>query len=357
MNILVTGACGFIGSHLVEKLVKRGHNVSAFTFYNARGFNGWIDNLDKRIIKSINIISGDIRDHDFLVNHSKKKDAILHLAALIGIPYSYHAPKSYIDTNVTGTYNVLNASKINNISKTIITSTSEVYGTAKSIPITETHSLNAQSPYAASKIGADQLALSFYRSFKLPVTIIRPFNAFGPRQSTRAIIPTIITQILSKNKNIKLGNLSPTRDFTFVEDTAESFIQALKSKKIDGGGEPKFTDHLTPTIGSSSGAQAPEELDVVSPVNSILLLQEVGENENANQKRQQLIQWGGNILDQLDKIRHDMLLGVIPLERLSSLAQSLRERKANVSDPDLLTLINDIELRAEVEIAKYSRSI
>ena len=234
MNILVTGACGFIGSHLVEKLVKRGHNVSAFTFYNARGFNGWIDNLDKRIIKSINIISGDIRDQDFLVNHSKKKDAILHLAALIGIPYSYHAPKSYIDTNVTGTYNVLNASKINNIPKTIVTSTSEVYGTAKSIPITETHSLNAQSPYAASKIGADQLALSFYRSFKLPVTIIRPFNAFGPRQSTRAIIPTIITQILSKNKNIKLGNLSPTRDFTFVEDTAESFIQALKSKKVDG---------------------------------------------------------------------------------------------------------------------------
>ena len=234
MNILVTGACGFIGSHLVERLVKKGHNVSAFTFYNARGLNGWIDNLDKKIIKNINIISGDIRDHDFLINNSKKIDAILHLAALIGIPYSYHAPKSYIETNVIGTYNVLNASKINDIQKTIITSTSEVYGTAKSIPITEKHSLNAQSPYAASKIGADQLALSFYKSFKLPVTIIRPFNTFGPRQSTRAIIPTIITQILNNNKNIKLGNLSPTRDFTFVEDTADSFIQALKSKNISG---------------------------------------------------------------------------------------------------------------------------
>ncbi len=234
MNVLVTGACGFIGSHVVEKLVLDGHNVTAFTFYNSRGSNGWLDNLDKKIFNEINVISGDIRDHDFLVNHSKKIDAILHLAALIGIPYSYHAPKSYIETNITGTYNILNASKINNIQKTIITSTSEVYGTAQTIPITETHSLNAQSPYAASKIGADQLALSFHRSFKLPVSIIRPFNTFGPRQSTRAIIPTIITQILNKNKNIRLGNLSPTRDFTFVEDTADSFVKALKSKKING---------------------------------------------------------------------------------------------------------------------------
>ena len=234
MKILVTGACGFIGSHLVERLVKKGHRVNAFTFYNSRGSNGWLDNIDKKIFKEINIISGDIRDHDFLVNHSKKIDVILHLAALIGIPYSYHAPKSYIETNITGTYNVLNASKINNISKTIITSTSEVYGTAQSVPISENHSLNAQSPYAASKIGADQLALSFYKSYKLPVTIIRPFNTFGPRQSTRAIIPTIITQILNNNGNIKLGNLSPTRDFTFVEDTADSFIKAIKSKKTAG---------------------------------------------------------------------------------------------------------------------------
>ncbi len=234
MNILVTGACGFIGSHTVERLVKKGYNVKAFTFYNSKGSNGWIDNLDKKIIREINIISGDIRDQDFLINNSKKVDSILHLAALIGIPYSYHAPRSYLETNVIGTYNVLNASKINNIPKTIITSTSEVYGTAQSVPIFENHSLNAQSPYAASKTGADQLALSFYRSYKLPVTIIRPFNTFGPRQSNRAIIPTIITQILNNNGNIKLGNLSPTRDFTFVEDTADSFIQSLKSNKIAG---------------------------------------------------------------------------------------------------------------------------
>ncbi len=234
MNILVTGACGFIGSHLVEELVRKGHKVKAFTYYNSRGSRGWLDNIDKRIIKEVNIISGDIRDNEFVNNNSKKIEVIFHLAALIGIPYSYHAPKSYLDTNVIGTYNVLNSSKMNNISKTIITSTSEVYGTAKSVPIFEEHSLNAQSPYAASKISADQLALSFYRSYNLPVTIIRPFNTFGPRQSTRAIIPTIITQILKNKKKIKLGNLSPTRDFTFVEDTVNGFIKTLKSNKING---------------------------------------------------------------------------------------------------------------------------
>jgi NAD dependent epimerase/dehydratase len=234
MNILVTGACGFIGSHIIEKLVKKNYKVKAFTFYNSRGSNGWIDTIDKKILKEVDIVSGDVRDHDFVLNHSKKIDVVFHLAALIGIPYSYYAPKSYIETNVIGTYNVLNASKINKISKVIITSTSEVYGTAKSIPILEDHSLNAQSPYAASKIGADQLALSFYRSYNVPVTIIRPFNTFGPRQSARAIIPTIITQILRNNKNIKLGNLSPTRDFTYVEDTADSFVQTIKNRNITG---------------------------------------------------------------------------------------------------------------------------
>ena len=234
MNILVTGACGFIGSHIIEKLVKKNYKVKAFTFYNSRGSNGWIDTIDKKILKEVDVVSGDVRDHDFVLNHSKKIDVVFHLAALIGIPYSYYAPKSYIETNVIGTYNVLNASKINKISKVIITSTSEVYGTAKSIPILEDHSLNAQSPYAASKIGADQLALSFYRSYNVPVTIIRPFNTFGPRQSARAIIPTIITQILRNNKNIKLGNLSPTRDFTYVEDTADSFVQTIKNRNITG---------------------------------------------------------------------------------------------------------------------------
>ena len=234
MNILVTGACGFIGSHLVEKLVKQNHNVRAFTFYNSRNSYGWLDNIDKRILREVHLILGDVRDYDFLCQQSKKIDVIFHLAALIGIPYSYKAVKSYIDTNINGTYNVLNAAKTNNVSKTIITSTSEVYGTAQKIPILESHSLNAQSPYAASKIGADQLALSFYKSYGLPLTIMRPFNTFGPRQSARAIIPTIITQILQKKNVIKLGNLTPTRDFTYIEDTVGAFLSTLRAKKISG---------------------------------------------------------------------------------------------------------------------------
>jgi len=234
MNIFVTGACGFIGSHLVEKLVKANHNVKAFTFYNSRNSDGWLDNIDKIILKDLDIISGDVRDYDLLNKETKKIDVIFHLAALIGIPYSYRAPKSYIDTNITGTYNVLSAAKINNVSKTIITSTSEVYGTAKQVPILETHPLNAQSPYAASKIGADQLALSFNKSYGLPMIIIRPFNTFGPRQSARAIIPTIITQLLQKKKVIKLGNLSPTRDFTYVEDTVDAFYKAMTIKNASG---------------------------------------------------------------------------------------------------------------------------
>ena len=234
MRVLVTGACGFIGSHLVEKLVKKNFKVKAFTFYNSIGSKGWLDNIDKKIIKDTEIISGDIRDQEFLLKNSKKTDVIIHLAALIGIPYSYQAVKSYIDTNINGTYNILNAARENNISKTLITSTSEVYGTAQRVPITEDHRLSAQSPYAASKIGADQLALSYNKSFDLPVTIIRPFNTFGPRQSTRAIIPSIITQISSNKKLIKLGNLNPTRDFTYVEDTANAFIAAIKRKNISG---------------------------------------------------------------------------------------------------------------------------
>ncbi len=233
MNILVTGACGFIGSHLVEKLVKLNYNVKAFTNYNSQNSYGWIENIDSKILKNIEVISGDIRDYEFLNKKTKRVDAIIHLAALIGIPYSYHASRSYIDTNVTGTFNILDCAKNNYVSKIFVTSTSEVYGTAQKVPIDETHSLNAQSPYAASKIGADQLALSFNKSFGLPVTILRPFNTFGPRQSARAIIPTIISQILKSDK-IKLGNLTPKRDFTYVEDTVEAFVKALKANKISG---------------------------------------------------------------------------------------------------------------------------
>jgi len=233
MKIFVTGADGFIGSHLVERLVKLGHTVRAFTFYNSRGSNGWLDVMDKKLLKNLHLISGDIRDFNFLERQTKGFDVVLHLAALIAIPYSYYSPQSYIDTNITGTYNVLKSSQKNNISKIIVTSTSEVYGTAQTVPIKENHSLNAQSPYAATKIAADQLALSFYKSFDLPVAILRPFNTYGPRQSARAVIPTIISQLVSKNKFIKIGNLTPTRDFTYVDDTVEAFILALK-KNISG---------------------------------------------------------------------------------------------------------------------------
>ena len=234
MNILVTGACGFIGSHLVEELVRQNYKVTAFAFYNSRNSNGWLDSLDKHILKNLEIVSGDIRDDEFVFHNTKKKEIIFHLAALIGIPYSYKAVKSYIDTNIIGTYNVLNSAKKNNVLKTIITSTSEVYGSAKTIPIKESHPINAQSPYAASKIGADQMAMSFYRSYNLPVSILRPFNTFGPRQSGRAIIPTIISQLLNNKKLIKLGNLFPTRDFTYVDDTVAAFISTIKKNNIYG---------------------------------------------------------------------------------------------------------------------------
>jgi dTDP-glucose 4,6-dehydratase len=233
MRILVTGSCGFIGSHLVEKLVKLNHKVKAFTFYNARGNNGWIDSIDSKILKNVELISGDIRDYNFLEKHTRNVDVIYNLAALIGIPYSYNSPQSYIDTNINGTYNILQSAKQNNVSKIFIISTSEVYGTAQQVPIKESHSMNAQSPYAATKIGADQLALSFYRSYKLPVVILRPFNTYGPRQSARAVIPTIISQLLNNNKILKIGNLSTTRDFTYVDDTVEAFVLALK-KNIFG---------------------------------------------------------------------------------------------------------------------------
>ena len=233
MKIFVTGAEGFIGSHLVEKLIKLGHSVKAFTFYNFRGSKGWLDNLDAKLIKNLEIVSGDIRDYNFLEKETKSFEVVYHLAALIAIPYSYHSPKSYIDTNVIGTYNVLQSAKKNKILNTIITSSSEVYGTAQRVPIKENHPLNAQSPYAATKIAADQLAFSFYKSFDLPVTILRPFNTYGPRQSARAVIPTIISQLINRNKYLKIGNLNPTRDFTYVEDTVDAFILALK-KDISG---------------------------------------------------------------------------------------------------------------------------
>ncbi len=228
-NILVTGADGFIGSHLVEQMVKKGYNVKAFTLYNSFNNWGWIDTFDKKVISEIEIFQGDIRDPNGVKEAMKGIDTIFHLAALIAIPFSYHSPDTYVDTNIKGTLNVLQAARDLETERVLITSTSEVYGTAKYVPIDENHPYQGQSPYSATKIGADRLAESFYRSFDMPISIVRPFNTYGPRQSNRAIIPTIITQLLAGKTKIKLGSLTPTRDFNYVIDTANGFIEIAKS--------------------------------------------------------------------------------------------------------------------------------
>tara|TARA_R110000868_G_scaffold153644_9_gene379162 strand:- start:9171 stop:10172 length:1002 start_codon:yes stop_codon:yes gene_type:complete len=233
-KILVTGADGFIGSHLVEKLIRNGESVKAFTYYNSFNSWGWLDTLPKEILDEVEVFAGDVRD-PFGVNQSMKGcDKVFHLAALIAIPYSYHSPSTYIDTNVNGTLNIVQAAKQREITKVIHTSTSEVYGTAQFVPITEEHPLQGQSPYSASKIGADQIAYSYFCSFQTPVTIVRPFNTYGPRQSARAVIPTIITQIAAGNKEIQLGALTPTRDFNYVDDTTSGFIAAMNSQNTNG---------------------------------------------------------------------------------------------------------------------------
>ena len=234
-RILVTGADGFIGSHLTEALVRRGNRVRALVLYNSFGSWGWLDHAPKEVRESLDVFAGDVRDAFGVRQAMQGCDAVLHLAALIAIPYSYRLPDSYVDTNVKGTLNVLQAARELGVRRVVHTSTSEVYGTARRVPIGEEHPLNAQSPYAATKIAADQLAASFHASFGLPVIIARPFNTYGPRQSTRAVIPTIITQIASGQRTIKLGALSPTRDFNYVADTVAGLIAALDAR--DGLGE------------------------------------------------------------------------------------------------------------------------
>jgi len=234
MKVLVTGADGFIGSHLTEMLVRNGYDVRAFVLYNSFNSWGWLDECEPDIAGKFEVFAGDIRDPHGVKKAMQGCDAVLHLAALIGIPYSYHSPDTYIDTNIKGTLNVVQAARELGIAKVVHTSTSEVYGTAQFVPITEEHPLQGQSPYSASKIGADQIALSFYTSFETPVAVIRPFNTYGPRQSARAVIPTLIAQIASGKKEIQLGSVSPTRDFSFVTDTANGFIKALESKAVIG---------------------------------------------------------------------------------------------------------------------------
>lgn len=233
-KMLVTGAGGFIGSHLTELLVREGFDVRAFVHYNSLGSWGWIDSFPEEEKKNIEVFSGDIRDPNGVRDALRGCDAVFHLAALIAIPFSYHSPDTYVDTNIKGTLNVLQAARDLGTSRVLVTSTSEVYGTAQYVPIDEKHPYQGQSPYSATKIGADRLAESFYRSFDLPVTIVRPFNTYGPRQSARAVIPTIITQLLAGRQEIRLGALSPTRDFNFVRDTANGFYQIFRSEKTIG---------------------------------------------------------------------------------------------------------------------------
>jgi len=233
-KILVTGADGFIGSHLAEELVRQGCDVRAFVLYNCFNSWGWLDHTPEKIRKSIEVVAGDIRDSYGVKKAMTGCDVVFHLAALIAIPYSYHSPETYIDTNIKGTLNVVQAAKELGTQKIIHTSTSEVYGTAQFVPITEDHPLQGQSPYAASKIGADQIAMSFHRSFGMPVAVIRPFNTYGPRQSARAVIPTVITQIAGGENKIKLGSVHPTRDFNFIADVVKGFIAVAESDRAVG---------------------------------------------------------------------------------------------------------------------------
>lgn len=233
-KILITGADGFIGSHLTEMMVRKGYDVRAFVLYNSFNSWGWLEDAPKEIKENIEIFAGDIRDPYGVKQAMKGCQVVMHLAALIAIPYSYHSPDTYVDTNVKGTLNIVQAAKELAVEKVVQTSTSEVYGTAKFVPITEDHPLQGQSPYSASKIGADQIAMSFYSSFNTPVAVLRPFNTYGPRQSARAVIPTIITQIANGQRKLKLGALHPTRDFSYVQDTVRGFIAVAESDQAVG---------------------------------------------------------------------------------------------------------------------------
>ncbi len=233
-RVLITGSEGFIGSHLTELLVRKGMDVRAFVYYNSFNTWGWLDALPREIMDHVEVFPGDIRDPHGVKEAMKGCSAVFHLAALIAIPFSYHSPDAYVDTNIKGTLNILQAARELNTDRVLVTSTSEVYGTAQYVPIDEKHPFQGQSPYSATKIGADRLAESFYRSFDLPVTIVRPFNTYGPRQSARAVIPTIITQLLAGRESIKLGALSPTRDFNYVKDTVNGFFEIYKSGRTIG---------------------------------------------------------------------------------------------------------------------------
>lgn len=293
-KVLVTGADGFIGSHLVESLIEEGFQVKAFTYYNSFNTWGWIDTFSKEKLKELEIFPGDIRDPNGVRKAVEGVDCIYHLAALIGIPFSYYSPDSYVDTNIKGTLNVLQAGLDYEVERVLITSTSEVYGTAQYVPIDELHPFQGQSPYSATKIGADRLAESFYRCFDLPVSIVRPFNTYGPRQSARAVIPTIITQLLSGKQEIKLGSITPTRDFNYVKDTAAGFIAIAKSDRTIGQEINIATQHEI-----SIGELANEIIRQINPNASIICDEqrlrpeksEVNRLLGANAKIKELTDW------------------------------------------------------------------
>ncbi len=293
-KILITGADGFIGSHLTEALVRAGYDVRAFTLYNSFNSWGWLDSCADDVKGKFDVFSGDVRDPHGVREAMKGCDVVLHLAALIAIPYSYHSPDTYIDTNVKGTLNVLQAARELGVSRLIHTSTSEVYGTARFVPITEEHPLQGQSPYSASKIAADQLAYSFYASFSLPVVIARPFNTYGPRQSARAVIPTIITQIANGQRQIRLGSVSPTRDFNYVQDTVAGFIAAMNAES--GLGEViNFGSNFEISIGDAAKLIAEvmnTEIEIIT--DEARLRPAVSEVERlwaANEKAKELFGW------------------------------------------------------------------
>ncbi len=255
MKVLVTGADGFIGSHLVEALLDEGYNVRALAQYNSFNYWGWLEDVPEN--DKLEVVTGDVRDPNYCREICKDIDIIYHLAALIAIPYSYVAPDSYVDTNVRGTLNICQAAQVEDVKRILVTSTSEVYGTAQYVPIDENHPLQPQSPYSASKIGADAIAMSFYNSFELPLTIVRPFNTYGPRQSARAVIPTIISQIAAGAREIKLGDLSPTRDFNYVEDSCRGFIELANCKTAIGE---------TVNIGSNYEISVKDTLDIIKDI-------------------------------------------------------------------------------------------
>lgn len=293
-KILVTGADGFIGSHLVEELVKTGKNVKAFSFYNSFNSWGWLDILPEEILNEVEVVTGDIRDTNGVRTVMKGVSEVFHLAALIAIPFSYHSPDTYVDTNIKGTLNVLQAARDQDLERILVTSTSEVYGSAQYVPIDENHPFQGQSPYSATKIGADRMAESFYRSFNMPITIVRPFNTYGPRQSARAVIPTIITQLLAGNKEIKLGALSPTRDFNFVKDTVNGFIEIAKTDKTIGE-----EINIATQVEISIGELANELIRQINPTAKIICEEErirpekseVNRLLGSNQKIKTLTSW------------------------------------------------------------------